>query len=89
MNIVPLGNRVLVELSKQPEKLQSGLYIPETSKLQTQQDGTVIAVGDDEKINLKVGDKVILGQFAGVKMNRASIEYVLVKYEDVLAKFVE
>ena len=57
MKIIPLNDRVLVRSTVTEEKTASGLFIPQTSQEKTQI-AIVEAVGDDEAIKVKVGDKV-------------------------------
>ena len=58
MKIIPLNDRVLVKSTVTEEKTASGLFIPQTSQEKTQI-AVVEAVGDDEAIKVKVGDKVL------------------------------
>ena len=64
MKIIPLNDRVLVKSTVTEEKTASGLFIPQTSQEKTQI-AVVEAVGDDESIKVKVGDKVLHDKYAG------------------------
>ena len=64
IKIQPLGTRVVVQPLVQDSKTASGLYIPETAK-EKPQNGEVVAIGDDEDIKLKVGDKVLFPKYTG------------------------
>jgi len=80
-----LGTRVLVLPLEQENKTSSGLYLPETAKEKPQM-GEVIAIGDDEDIKLKVGDKVLFAKYSGTEFKMDGKEYILFDANDVLAK---
>ncbi|MFR8805113.1 MAG: co-chaperone GroES, partial [Anaerovoracaceae bacterium] len=68
--IKPLADRVLVEPKEAETKTASGLYIPDTAK-EKPQEGKVIAAGPgkkDEPMEVKVGDEVIYGKYAGTEV---------------------
>ena len=69
--IKPLADRVVIEPAAAEQKTASGIIIPDTAKEKPQQ-GTVVAVGPgtkDNKMTLKVGDKVIYGKYAGTEFH--------------------
>ena len=85
--IKPLADRVLVEPKEAETKTASGLYIPDTAKEKPQQ-GVVIAVGPgkkDEPMELKAGDVVIYGKYAGTEVSYEDKKYLIMKQSDVLA----
>ena len=85
--IKPLADRVLIEPKEAETKTASGLYIPDTAKEKPQQ-GEVIAVGPgkkDEPMEVKVGDKVIYGKYAGTEVTVDDKKYLIVKQSDILA----
>ncbi|MDR3236515.1 MAG: co-chaperone GroES [Prevotellaceae bacterium] len=87
MSIKPLSDRVLVEPAEADEKTASGLYIPDTAKEKPQR-GKVIAVGSgkkDEPMELKVGDVVLYGKYAGTEINVDGKDYMMMRQSDVLA----
>ena len=72
--IRPLADRVLVEPKEAETKTAAGLYIPDTAKEKPQQ-GTVLAVGPgkkDEPMEVKVGDVVLYGKYAGTEVSVSS-----------------
>lgn len=85
INLEPLGSRVLVRPLEQESKTSSGLYLPETAK-EKPQTGEVIAVGDDEDMKLKVGDKVLFAKYSGTEFKMDGVEYLLFDVNDVLAR---
>lgn len=84
MTVKPLGDRVLVKLVEEHERTQGGIYIPDTAK-DKPQTGEVTAVGDGEKVTVKVGDRVMFAKFAGTEVKIDSVEHLLLPMEDVLA----
>lgn len=85
--IKPLADRVLVEPKGAETKTASGLYIPDTAK-EKPQEGKVIAAGPgkkDEPMEVKVGDEVIYGKYAGTEVTVEGKKYLIVKQSDILA----
>ena len=83
-NIQPLGENVLIEPVKHDTKTASGIVLPDSSG-EKPQEGIVIAVGDDKKIKVKAGQKVIYSKYSGNDIKVGDKEYLLVKNEDILA----
>jgi chaperonin GroES len=87
MNIKPLADRVLIEPAEAETKTASGLYIPDTAKEKPQR-GKVIAVGSgkkDEPMELKTGDVVLYGKYAGTEITVEGKQYLIMKQSDILA----
>ncbi len=85
--IKPLADRVVVEPKEAETKTASGLYIPDTAKEKPQQ-GTVIAVGPgtkDVEMEVKVGDVVLYGKYAGTEVSFEDKKYLIMKQSDILA----
>ena len=87
LNIQPLGTRVVIKPLEQETKTSSGLYIPETAK-EKPQTGQIVAVGDDEEIKLNVGDRILFAHYSGTEVKLEGEEYLLMEYNDVLARFL-
>ncbi|OGY46264.1 MAG: co-chaperone GroES [Candidatus Buchananbacteria bacterium RIFCSPHIGHO2_01_FULL_44_11] len=88
MKLKPLGNRVIVTLLTEEETSKSGIILPETIDKEKKAEGKVIAIGEGEKIqklDLKVGDKVLFGKYAGEEVKIEKVEYKILSDEDVLA----
>lgn len=91
MQVRPLHDRVLVERSNEEEKSKGGIIIPDTAKEKPAQ-GCIIAVGqgrvgDDGKIrplDVKKGDKVLFGRYAGTEIKIEGTEYLMMREEDIL-----
>jgi len=90
--IRPLGNRVLVKRS-QAEKSKGGILLPDSVQ-EKPKEGTVIAVGPGkcneeghiQKLNVKEGDCVLFGSYAGteVKAPDQNEEYLILAEDDIL-----
>lgn len=91
MKIKPLQDRILVERIEEEVK-KGGIIIPDTAKEKPQQ-GKVIAVGAgriDEKGNripmeVKKGDYILFGKYAGNEIRLDDKEYLIMREDDVLA----
>ncbi|MBQ7222645.1 MAG: co-chaperone GroES [Bacteroidales bacterium] len=87
MTIKPLFDRVLVEAKEAETKTASGLFIPDSAKEKPQQ-GVVVAVGNgkkDEPMELKVGDTVLYGKYAGTEVTIDGKDYLIMHQSDVVA----
>lgn len=87
MNVKPLADRILIEPKEAETKTASGLYIPDTAK-EKPQEGKVIAVGPgkkDEPMEVKAGDVVLYGKYAGTEINVDGKVYMIMRQSDVLA----
>ena len=85
--IKPLADRVLVEPKEAETKTAAGLYIPDTAKEKPQQ-GTILAVGPgkkDEPMEVKVGDVVLYGKYAGTEVNVDGTDYLIMRQSEILA----
>ena len=88
MNIIPIGERVLLEQAKKEEKTAGGIYIPEDAQKE-KKEGVVVAVGtykDGEELPLKKGDKVIYGGYSNEEFEVDDKKYLLVDFKDIMAK---
>ena len=87
VNIKPLADRVLVQPMEAESKTASGLIIPDTAKEKPQK-GTVVAAGPgtkDEEMQVKVGDLVLYGKYAGSELNVDGADYLMMRQSDILA----
>lgn len=84
----PLADRVLIEPKEAETKTVGGLYIPDNAK-EKPQEGKVVAVGPgkkDEPMDLKVGDSVLYGKYAGTEVSSPDGKsYMIMRQSDVLA----
>ncbi|MDR1866456.1 MAG: co-chaperone GroES [Bacteroidales bacterium] len=87
MKIKPLSDRVLIQPTEAESKTASGLIIPDTAKEKPQK-GTVVAVGPgtkDETMQVKVGDVVLYGKYAGSELTVDGADYLIMRQSDILA----
>ena len=92
MNIKPLSDRVVIKLVEAEEKTKTGIFLTASAQ-EKPQVAEVVAVGpgardDNGKLipmEVKVGDKVITGKYAGTEVKMDGTEYTIVKQNDILA----
>ncbi len=91
MAIKPLGDRALIEVLEEELTKQGSLFIPDTAKEKPQQ-GKVVSVGkgryEDGKwipLDVKAGDIVLYGKYAGTEIKHDGKEYLIVRESDILA----
>jgi chaperonin GroES len=87
MSVKPLGNRVLVEPAAAEQKTVSGIIIPDSAQEKPQK-GTVVAAGKgkkDEEMEVKVGDTVLYGKYAGTELTIEGKNYLIMTQNDILA----
>jgi chaperonin GroES len=87
VKIKPLADRVLVEPQEAEQKTASGLYIPDTAKEKPQR-GIVVAAGPgtkDDKMEVKAGDVVLYGKYAGTEISYNGKDYLIMRQSDILA----
>jgi chaperonin GroES len=93
MKISPLYDRVLLKRIEEQEVRKSGIIIPDTAK-EKPQEAEVIAVGkgrvtEDGKViplEVKKGDKVLIGKYSGTEVTIDSVEHIILREEEILAK---
>ncbi len=91
MQVRPLHDRVLVKRTNEEEKSKGGIIIPDTAKEKPAQ-GEIIAVGqgrvgEDGKVrplDVKKGDKVLFGKYAGTEIKIDGDEFLMMREEDIL-----
>ncbi len=91
MKIRPLHDRILVERLEEEEKTKGGIIIPDTAK-EKPIEGKVVAVGkgkvlengDIKPLDVKEGDRVLFGKYAGTDVVVDGQEYLIMREDDVL-----
>lgn len=91
MSIRPLHDRIVVRRTEEEQKTAGGILLPGSAQEKPQQ-GEVIAVGngqirdngDVRPLDVKVGDKVLFGQYAGQTVKVDGEELLIMKESDVL-----
>ena len=91
MKLTPLADRVILKMVEAEETTKSGIILTGTAK-EKPSIAEVISVGpggmvDGKEVTMTVkpGDKVITSQYAGSKVTLESIEYLVVRQNDILA----
>ncbi|MHB8053921.1 MAG: co-chaperone GroES [Candidatus Aminicenantales bacterium] len=92
MKISPLHDRVLLKRIEEKEVKRGSIIIPDTAK-EKPQEAEVIAVGkgrttDEGKViplAVKVGDKVLIGKYAGTEVTIEGEEHIILREEEILA----
>jgi chaperonin GroES len=82
----PINDRVVVKPAPAEEKTKGGIIIPDTAKEKPQR-GEIVAVGpgkDGNKMNVKVGDIVLYGKYAGQELNHEGHDYLIMREDDIL-----
>jgi chaperonin GroES len=91
MQIRPLYDRIIVKRLEEERQTASGIVIPDTAKEKPEQ-GEVIAVGHGRllqdgttlPLQVKTGEKVLFGKYAGQAVKIDNEEFLVLKEEDVL-----
>ncbi|MDZ4745042.1 MAG: co-chaperone GroES [bacterium] len=92
MNLTPLHDRVIVKAAQAEDVTKGGIIIPDTAKEKPMQ-GEIVAVGagkqgEDGKVTplqVKKGDKVLYGKYAGTEINVEGEEFLIMREADVFA----
>lgn len=92
MNIRPLHDRVVVKRLELKEQVRGGIIIPDSAK-EKPQEAEVVAVGpgkvlEDGKravMDVKVGDRILIGKYSGSEIKLEDNEFVIVREDEILA----
>jgi chaperonin GroES len=95
MKFRPLQDRILVKRLQGEEKTASGIIIPDNAK-EKPMEGEVVAVGagktlDDGKLRkpeVKTGDRVLFGKYAGSEVKLDGVEHLILREDDLLGVLV-
>lgn len=91
MKIRPLYDRIVVKRIEETERMQGGLYIPDSAK-EKPQEGEVVAVGkgkrlEDGKVvslDVQVGDRILFGKYSGSDIKLDGEEVLIMREDEVL-----
>jgi chaperonin GroES len=92
MKIRPLHDRVIVKRIKEEETTKGGIIIPDTAK-EKPSEGKIIAVGNGKllengtlkPLDVKAGDKVLFGKYAGTEVKVDGEEHLIMREDDIIA----
>jgi chaperonin GroES len=90
-NIRPLHDRVIIKRIEEQEQIRGGIIIPDTAR-EKPQEGEVIAVGNGRRkddgeyiaLDVKEGDRVLFGKYAGTEVKLEDQEYLIMREDDIL-----
>ena len=90
MKFKPVTDYVLVSHSNVEEKTSGGIIIPDTAK-EKPQEGKVIAAGPGRRdregnriaMEVKAGDKIMFGKYAGTEIKIDGIDHIIMKEDDI------
>ena len=92
MKLQPLNDRILVKALASREKTKGGILLPDTAK-ERPQEGKVVAIGTGKvledgtvkSLEVKAGDTVLFGKYAGTEVKVDDDDFLILREEDVLA----
>ena len=92
VKVRPLYDRILVKRLEVKEQIRGGIVIPDTAK-EKPQEAEVIAVGEGKyddngkriKLDVKKGDKILIGKYSGTDIKLEDEEYTILREDEVLA----
>ncbi|HYV05777.1 MAG TPA: co-chaperone GroES [Blastocatellia bacterium] len=90
-SIKPLQDRIIIKRIEEGEQIRGGIIIPDSAK-EKPQEGEVIAVGAGKKLDsgervamdVKEGDRVLFGKYAGTEVKLDDEEYLIMREDDIL-----
>jgi chaperonin GroES len=91
MKLRPLQDRIIVKRIEEEAKTAGGIFIPDTAKEKPQM-GQIVSVGNGKKtedgkvipVDVKAGDKVLFGKYAGTEVKVEGEEYLIMREDDIL-----
>ena len=92
MKVRPLHDRVIVKRVEEEAKTKGGIIIPDTAK-EKPIEGKVVAVGKgkvlengtQQPLEVKEGDKILFGKYAGTEINIEGDEHLIMREDDIVA----
>jgi len=91
MKIKPLQDRIIVKRIEEEEKTKGGIIIPDSAK-EKPMEGEVIAVGSGkvldngtkQPLEVKEGDRILFGKYAGTEVKINDVEHLIMREDDIL-----
>lgn len=91
IKIRPLGDRIVVCREKEEEHTAGGIFIPDTAKEKPVR-GIVVAIGEGKRLengdrlspDVKIGQKILFGKYAGTELKLGDEELLVLREEDIL-----
>ena len=96
MKIRPLQDRIIVKRIEEEEKTKGGIIIPDSAK-EKPMEGEVIAVGSGkvldngtkQPLEVKEGDRILFGKYAGTEVKIDGVEHLIMREDDILGIIVK
>lgn len=96
MKLKPLHDRIIVEAAAKEEKTASGIILPDSAQEKPLK-GKVLAVGPGKRldngkispVDVKEGETVLYGKYAGTEITVEGKDYIILRAEDVLGVLTE
>ncbi len=92
VGIKPLGDRIVIKRLEAEATTKGGIVLPDTAKEKPKQgevvavgEGKVLESGETQPMQVKVGDRVIFGSYAGTDVTVGDDDYLILSESDVLA----
>ncbi|MEY4194736.1 MAG: hypothetical protein RLZZ226_1104 [Pseudomonadota bacterium] len=94
MTIRPLNDRIVVQRQEEEKVSSGGILIPDSAKEKPVR-GTVVATGNGKlldngkvrSLDVKAGDTVLFGKYAGTEIKVEGIEYLILREDDIMGVF--
>jgi chaperonin GroES len=94
MTIRPLNDRIVVQRQEEEKVSSGGILIPDSAKEKPVR-GTVVATGNGKlldngkvrSLDVKPGDTVLFGKYAGTEIKVEGIEYLILREDDIMGVF--
>jgi chaperonin GroES len=92
LKLRPLYDRIVVKRLDVKDQVRGGIIIPDSAK-EKPQEAEVVAVGDGKyddngkriKLDVKKGDKILIGKYSGTEIKIEDVEYTILREDEVLA----
>ena len=92
MKIRPLHDRVIVKRLEEERTTASGIVIPDSASAEKPDQGTILSIGNGKvledgtvrPLDVKVGDKVLFGKYAGQSVKVDGDELLVMREEDIM-----
>ncbi len=91
MKIRPLQDRIIVKRQEEEEKSKGGIIIPDSArekpiegKVMAVGSGKILENGKKQPLDVKVGDRVLFGKYAGTEVKIEGEEHLILREDDIL-----
>ena len=92
MKVRPLHDRVIVKRTDEEETTKGGIIIPDTAKEKPMEgkitavgNGKILENGQTQPLDVKVGDRILFGKYAGTDIKIEGEEHLILREDDIIA----